>query len=89
MEPSARIRHLADLARHADYFRILDVPDDAGPETVTAAHAVLVRRLTDAARDADPSLAPVVRELLRTLDEAREVLTVPEMREAYREQRRV
>lgn len=87
LEPSARIRHLADLARHADYFRILDVPRDAGPEAVAAAHAVLVRRLTTAARDADPSLAPVVRELLRTLDEAREVLSVPEMREAYREHR--
>ena len=72
-----RLRALAERVRSSDYFTMLGISESAASEHVEAAH----RRLRSLVpHDADPSLA---REVIRSLDQARDVLKVPELRAAY------
>ena len=83
LAPAVRLRALAELVRTSDYFTILGVDTRATKAAVDEAHHQL-RGLIDVEDYArDPDLLRLAREVIRSLDEARDVLRVPELRSAY------
>jgi CheY-like chemotaxis protein len=84
LDPEARLVALANIVRTSDYFTILGLTFEAETEAVIAAHGALRRlvRIEDFQRS--PDLFFLARDVLRTLDEARDVLAVPALRAAYR-----
>lgn len=81
LSPEQRLQALFELVRSSDYFTILGVGGDATKRQIDDAHQQLRRLLDPAALD--PAQAAQAREVLRSVDEARDVLRVPALREAY------
>jgi hypothetical protein len=79
------LRAYAEVIRTSDYFTILGVEPGAPAEAIAAAH----RRITKSLRPEDfqknPELYGLAREVLRSVDEAWDVLSVPELRTAYQQ----
>lgn len=81
----ARLRALAALVRTSDYFTILGIDPSASAAEIAEAHR-RIRALIgtdDLART--PELIHVAREVIRSIDEARDVLSIPELRAAYQQ----
>ena len=70
------------MVRTSDYFAMLGVDAAASSRDVAQAHQRL-RSLVPAEVERDPSARLLSREIVRSLDQARDVLTVPELRAAY------
>ena len=83
LEPKARVRALAELVRTSDYFTILGVDTSATKAAIDEAHHHLRSLVRAPEYEAEPQLLALAREVIRSLDEARDVLKVPELRAAY------
>ncbi|MEQ8280793.1 MAG: hypothetical protein RMA76_39140 [Deltaproteobacteria bacterium] len=83
LEPRARLAALAELVRTSDYFTILGVDGSATKHQIDEAHHHLRRMIDVEAFESEPSLRATAREVARSLDEARDVLKVPQLRAAY------
>jgi len=71
--------------RTSDYFTILGVDPSAAPDAIAAAHRRLRRNLRAEDFQKNPELYGLAREVLRSIDEAWDVLSVPELRAAYQQ----
>lgn len=80
LDDEARVHAMAEMVRTEDYFGILDVDAGASRKAIDEAHR-RVRELVP--EDVDAGLEAMVREVLRSVDEARDVLMIPELRAAY------
>lgn len=83
LEPRERLRALAELVRTSDYFTILGVDASATKLQIDEAHHHLRRMIEVEAFEQEPALRAMAREVARSLDEARDVLKVPQLRAAY------
>ncbi|MEQ9502047.1 MAG: hypothetical protein RIT81_34565 [Deltaproteobacteria bacterium] len=83
LEPRARLAALAELVRTSDYFTILGVDGSATKHQIDEAHHHLRRMIDVEVFESEPSLRATAREVARSLDEARDVLKVPQLRAAY------
>jgi CheY-like chemotaxis protein len=83
IEAEAKLKAFAERMRTSDYFAILGVRPDADPEAIREAHRSIrfELRLDELVRS--PDLLELAREVRRGLDEARDVLLVPELRAQY------
>lgn len=83
LDGSGRIRALAELVRTSDYFTILGLDTQATKVEIDRAHLQL-RSMIQIPREAgDANLMRLANEVIRSLDEARDVLKVPELKAAY------
>ncbi len=80
LDADARVRALAEVVRTRDYFDILSVDATATEPAIAEAHR-RVRSLVPKRVPAE--LEAIAREVLRSVDEARDVLLIPELRAAY------
>lgn len=83
LDPPGRIRALAELVRTSDYFTILGVDTQASKADIDKAHSQLRSMIQVPSSSVDPSLERLAKEIVRSLDEARDVLKVPELKAAY------
>jgi hypothetical protein len=83
LEETKRLKALAELVRTSDYFTILGVDASATKADIDEAHHHLRTMIQVQAFEADATLLALAREVIRSLDEARDVLKVPELRTAY------
>ncbi|MCK6551712.1 hypothetical protein L6R52_38115 [Myxococcota bacterium] len=83
MPAERRVRVLAEIVRTQDYFGILHVERTASTEELRASHASLRALLSIDALP--PELVGLAREVIRSLDEARDVLSVPALRASYQQ----
>ncbi len=83
LEPRDRLRALAELVRTSDYFTILGVDFSASKLQIDEAHHHLRRMIEIESFEQDPAMRAMAREVVRSLDEARDVLKVPQLRAAY------
>jgi curved DNA-binding protein CbpA len=81
----SRVHALAELVRTSDYFTILGVDPAATNHAIDQAHHRLRSMIPTADLADDPETLRLAREVLRSLDEARDVLSVPQLRAAYRQ----
>lgn len=79
------LRAYAEIVRTSDYFTILGVDRNAPSEAIAAAHRRLRRSLRAEDFQKNPELYGIAREVLRSIDEAWDVLSVPELRSAYQQ----
>ncbi|MFW6051629.1 MAG: hypothetical protein ACODAU_10665 [Myxococcota bacterium] len=79
----ARVAAAAALARDGDYFAILGVPPDAGPEEIRGAFEARQADLLGAGT-LPGELERARAEALRALEEARSILLIDRLRRAYR-----
>ena len=71
------------MVRTSDYFTILGVDENASKQDIDEAHHQL-RGMVPVEHDPRNTGAPaLIREVVRSLDQARDVLKVPELRAAY------
>ena len=75
-----RVHALAEMVRTQDYFGILDIDTSANRKAISDAHQRIRSLVPD---DLGGDLELMVREVLRSVDEARDVLMIPELRAAY------
>ena len=80
LDDESRVHAMAEMVRTRDYFGILEVDAQASRKTIDDAHQ-RVRALIP--RDVGHELESMVREVLRSVDEARDILMIPELRAAY------
>jgi curved DNA-binding protein CbpA len=78
-----RVRQLAHLARTADYFALLDLSPDASTEAVERSAAFLGEVIRSAMQTQAPGVRALAEEVLRVVEEARHVLSAPDLRAAY------
>jgi hypothetical protein len=83
LEPKARLAALAELVRTSDYFTILGVDHSAHKSAIDQAHHRLRSLVAGPEHQEDPESRKLSAEVLRSLDEARDVLKIPELRSAY------
>lgn len=83
LEPKARLAALAELVRTSDYFTILGVDHAANKSAIDQAHHRLRSLVAGPEHQEDPESRKLSAEVLRSLDEARDVLKIPELRTAY------
>jgi hypothetical protein len=85
IEAEVKLKAFAERIRTSDYFAILGVAPDADAQEIREAHRALRfdLRLDELARS--PDLLEIAREVRRALDEARDVLLVPELRAKYQQ----
>lgn len=83
LERASRLRALAELVRTSDYFTILGVDASATKADIDEAHHHLRAMIDIQSFEADPPMLALAREVIRSIDEARDVLKVPELRSAY------
>ena len=79
----ARLRALAEMVRTSDYFTMLGVDENASWQDVDEAHRRLRGMVPTLQEAPEPSGPPLAREVIRSIDEARDVLKIPELRAAY------
>ncbi len=84
----ARLRAMAEMIRTSDYFTMLAVGEQASAAEIDDAHARLRALVPSDANPHDGEAQALLREVVRSLDEARDVLKVPELRAAYLRHRR-
>lgn len=80
LDDEERVRAMAEMVRTHDYFGILDVDTTASGPAIDEAHREMRQLVPDAISE---ELESMVREVLRSVDEARDVLMIPELRAAY------
>lgn len=80
LDAEERVRAMAERVRTKDYFGILDVEPNASRKAIDDAHR-RIRKLVP--QDVSGDLEHMVREVLRSVDEARDILMIPELRAAY------
>lgn len=79
---------MAEMIRTSDYFTMLAVGEQASAAEIDDAHARLRALVPSDANPHDGEAQALLREVVRSLDEARDVLKVPELRAAYLRHRR-
>ncbi|MBX2813010.1 MAG: hypothetical protein KTR25_14435 [Myxococcales bacterium] len=75
-----RVRYLAEMVRTRDYFGILGIDGSANRRAIDEAHQRVRSLIPD---QVQTELESTVREVLRSVDEARDILIIPELRAAY------
>lgn len=80
LESEARVRAMAEMVRTHDYFGILDIDASATRKAIDDAHQRMRNLVPE---DVGDDLESMVQEVLRSVDEARDVLIIPELRAAY------
>ncbi len=85
LEAETRLRALLELVRTSDYFTILGIDWNASKAAIDEAHYHLRSTVRLEHFRHDPNLLEVAQEVIRGLDEARDVLSVPELKTAYQQ----
>lgn len=85
LEAETRLRALLELVRTSDYFTILGIDWNASKAAIDEAHYHLRSTVRLEHFRHDPNLREVAQEVIRGLDEARDVLSVPELKTAYQQ----